>query len=275
MARAAVEEDGPAEGRERKGSALHAARLPCATCGEETPHRILHLQPLGSGQVLRGTARCQQCRTTHRFETRTPRPVKVHLILSDGPESRTEEHEFPAGTFLKVGEAIPEIEPEARVRRIDRPDGHMAPAAKVEEIGAVWATLHRGAVVPVSIVEGARTVPGRLELPPEHRLTVGDTIEVDGARVYIAALRSRQRNWDAPGDGFPAGRVDRVYARRNRNPPAGRSGWIAERVSPRSSASSTSRSDRSRSSPGSSRTRSSPRARNASGGATETSSSPS
>lgn len=254
---------------------VHAATLRCEVCGAETPHRVLKLDPGASARHLSGTARCQKCRTTHRFEVRAPRLVSVRLILSDGAESRSEEHGYRVGTVLKVGEKLPEIEPEAIIRRIDRPDGHMVPSAEVGEVGAVWATLHVGARVPVSLVEGARTTSYRVEMPPETRLVVGDPITVEGQRLYISALRARQRTWGAPGDGFPASRVERVYARRTRNPPAGSIDWRIPRESPRSRARATSEAGRSRSSPGSSTTRSSPRARSDSGGAAAHRSSPS
>lgn len=250
-------------------AAVHAAELFCETCGLATSHRILHLDPGASPDRLSGVARCQECRSTHRFESRAPRMRSVRMILSEGPASRTEALERAVGTLLRVGEEVPGLEPPARIRRLDLADGRMVPAAPIERIGAVWAAVGSASSVPVSIVEGALTRSRRLELPPEEILRVGAPLTVDGERLYIAALRARARTWERAGDEFAASSVERVYARRTRSPPAGSRDWSSPRPSPSSRTSSTSTVARSRSSPGRIRARIRPRpARHAEGGAT-------
>jgi uncharacterized Zn finger protein len=252
----------------RRGGTVHSAVLRCEVCGEETPHRILHLDRRASPDRPSGVARCQVCRATHPFRESAPRPVAVKVIVSEGTESRAESRTLPSGTVLRLDEPVPGAEPELRVRRIDLPDGRAAPAAPVERIGAIWATVYRGATVPVSIVEGAHTESHRLTLPPEQVITVGQTIRIERETLVVAGLRARQRTWTREGDAFPADNVQRIYARRNRRPPAGSSAWSSFRESPRSWESATSASARSRSSPGVTRTRRSPRGANASAGAT-------
>jgi uncharacterized Zn finger protein len=259
----------------RRGTAVHAATLPCDVCGEETPHRILHLHRSAAPERPSGVARCQVCRTTHPFEEPRTRAVDFPVIVSEGNASHRERRQLPSGTTLRVGETVPGAEPELRIRRIDLPDGRAAPAAPVERVGAVWATVYRGAVVPVSIVDGARTESRRLLLPPDRVLAVGQPIRVDRETLFVAGLRARARTWAREGDAFPAEAVQRLYARRNRMPPEGSSDWSSFRESPRSRASSTSSTGRSRSSPGVTRTRRSPRASSAAGGAATQRSEPS
>jgi len=161
-----------------------------------------------------------------------------------------------------------------RIVRIDDRAGRQVPAAVAEEIATVWVQRDRGAVVPVSIVEGRRTWSIRLTFPPETRLAVGAELRVEESAVQIVALRARGTNWRRPGDEFPAREVQRLYARRTVRPPAGSSPWSRGRGSPSSRESSTSRAGRSGSGPGVSTTRTRPRSPKADVGATIQSVSP-
>jgi len=269
----------PAEPRRTAGHrrapapAVHAAELPCEVCGRETPHRLLHLNPGATPLRFSGIARCQECRTTHPFQSEAPRSVAVRVVLSDGPSSHRVVRELPRGRILAVGELLPGNGPTARIHRIERRDGSSPPTVPTEAALTVWATVDRGAVVPVSVVDGPRTEPHRLLLPPSTLLRVGDPLKVDGLPLTISGLRARHQTWSYPGDAFPASSVERVYARRYVRPPAGSIGWSTPRDKPISRARATSTSGRARSSPGERTARSSPRARSASGGATPHSSS--
>jgi uncharacterized Zn finger protein len=247
--------------------AVHAGTLHCDVCGHETPHRILHLDRGSSPRHPSGIARCQTCRTTHPFVEHPPHPVPVRVIISEGNESQSAMISIPSDVELAVNEVIPDQTPELRIRRIDLPDGRSAPTARPSAIGAVWATVYRGAIVPVSIVDGPTTEARRLVLPPEQVLTVGSSIRVGRETFFVSGMRARERTWTREGDAFPAERVQRVYARRTRNPPEGSSAWSAFRDSPSSRARPTSASARSRSSPGSTKARTSPRARSEGTGA--------
>ena len=258
-------------------SRLHSATLACENCGRETPHRILRLERGGASARtrLRGVARCRSCGWTHPFDVVLPRTVRLVEILSEGLVSTRTEVEVPFGRRLQVGSDVPGSGTRARIVRIDLRAGGPASAAVSQDVATLWAVPDRGAVVPVSVVEGRRTWSTRLLLPPEARLAVGAVLHVEGSSVEIVALRARRANWRRPGDEFPAREVQRVYARRTDRPPAGRSDWSRGRGSPRSRASATSSRDRSASGPGVRTTRTRPRPANADGGATVHSVSPS
>lgn len=243
--------------RPRFGPPVAASTLYCEVCGEETPHRILRFDPRTRPGMAGGLARCSRCRWTHPFATEPIREVEVDQIISDGPASRRQKFRLDAGLRIQVGEPLPgSSDGPQRVQRIDRRDGRRVATAKSEEVRTVWTILDRGAVVPVSLVEGRITRTARLTFEPTTALAIGDTLEVDRVNVTIVGLRARGNTWRQPGDVFPASEVTRLYARRTVRPPAGSIGWSRARESPSSRESSTSRAERSRSGPGVNRKRS-------------------
>jgi uncharacterized Zn finger protein len=268
-----------AKARERRAAeartawlALHAADLFCETCGRETPHRVLRVDERrisGREHYISGVARCRDCQVTHPFQAEASGNVDVAVIVSDGPVSIYGSRSLPARRRLQVGSRIPSSDPPLRIHRIDRKDGSRVPEAPSDEIATLWASPDRGHIVPVSVQEGRATTSLRLALAPGSLVTVDEELVTDGGRLTVVALRARGRTWRRPRDGFPAGEIQRVYARRKERPPAGNSGWRRPRETSSARASSVSRAARSRSSPGVTRNRSSPRARRAAGGATE------
>lgn len=260
-----------ADGVEPRGrsSRLHAATLYCENCDEETPHRILRMAEVKPGPHahLSGTARCRRCELTHRFDIVPPPAVEVAVVVSDGPRSSPRRLRVPANVRIELGGHLPANEEHLEVKRIETHSGRSISSGRPKEISTLWVTKDVGAVVAISVVEGARTWAERLTLPRETRLTVGDQITVRGQPLRIVGLRARGRTWRLPEDGFDADEVQRVYARRTDSPPAGRRTWSAGRESPRSRTSATSTAERSRSSPGVRRARTFPRARSAEGGA--------
>jgi len=255
---------------------IYAATMMCENCGEETPHRILRMAPTRARAPdhISGTARCRRCEWTHRFEVITPPSVEVAEVVSDGPRSVHRRLSLPAGVRIQIGFPVPRQEDPVTVQRIDSRTGQSVLSAKAEEIATIWVTRNVGAIVPVSVVEGARTWTDRLTVPPTTRLAVGDAVSVRSTLLRIVGLRARGRTWRLPEDGFAASEVQRVYARRADSPPAGRSPWSTGRGRPTSRTSETSTSARSRSGPGVTRKRSFPRARRALGGAADQSVSP-
>jgi uncharacterized Zn finger protein len=191
----------------------------------------------------------------------------VPVIVSEGPRSIRRIMALPPGAVLRLGTRIPGLDEALLPRRIDGRDGRAVLSARADEVATVWATADAGAVIRVSVIEGATTRPARLVAPPTRSFTVGDEVTVDGYRLSIVALRARGRTWRRPGDAFSAAEVQRLYGRRTATPPAGSRDWRTDRETPRSRASSSSIRGRSRSSPGVTRTRTSPRARTAASGA--------
>jgi len=256
----------------RPATGLHAAEIYCDVCGRTTPHRILRVEGgalPGSGGTLQGTARCRECRVVHTFRAEPARSVTVRLVISDGPRSVASTAEIPPGRVLRVGANLPDSDPPRRVLRLDTPRGVRVPEAPVESIATVWVSAGTGLWVPVSIVEGRRTRAARVTAGLDQMFEIGTPLEVEGRSYVIAAMRADGATWHDLGRAFPGRALQRLYVRRTETPPAGRSDWRSERETPRDRASSTSTWGRSRSSPGPTRPRSRPRARRASGGATD------
>jgi uncharacterized Zn finger protein len=249
--------------------ALASATLFCESCGRETPHRILRVDrtPRVPGAVLSGVARCRECRRTHPFESAAPVTVERVLIVSSGAESERLTFRIPRFAHLAVERDLPGFDPPVRVRKLELPNGETRRSALAFEVATVWGVRDTGAVVRVSLVEGARTRPAVVRLPHGTELEVGAGLDVEGMRTEIVALRAAGHTWRRPGDRFPSDRVDRAYVRRTEMPPAGSSDWSRSRGIPSSEARATSRPGRSRSSPGIRVTRRTPRARSADGGA--------
>ncbi len=242
------------EAAARPTAGVHSARIFCEVCGEETDHRILRIDPRGPGrpgQGLEGVARCRVCHWTHPFRAPADASVEVDGVVSDGRTSRAERIRLSPTERVTQGSDLPgTAEPPLRVHRIDRPDGRRVSSALPNEIATLWLVPFRGDRVNVSIIEGRRTRTTKWTAEPGARLEVGGTLPIDGEGLRIVGLRARGRTWKVPGDAFPATEVDRIYARRNSMPPAGRSPWSRDRASPSSRARAISRSPRSRSSPG-------------------------
>jgi uncharacterized Zn finger protein len=255
----------------RTGSAVHAALLRCDACGEETPHRILHVAASSAragSEAMRGVARCRTCGLSHPFVSELPRSDDVWLILSDGPRSSRSRLTLPSDRRLQVGSGVPGSSEPVVIHKIEGRDGGTVPTARVREIATVWAVRDTGPMVPYSLVEGRVTRSGLLSISPDALLEVGARVRLPTTPATIVGLRARDHTWRREGDRFPAREVQRLYARRTVSPPAGRSDWRSERETSSSRASETSMAARSRSSPGASRTRIVPRARRADGGAT-------
>jgi uncharacterized Zn finger protein len=249
--------------------ALASATLYCESCGRETPHRVLRVDrtPHAPGAVLSGVARCRECRRTHPFESLATATVDRVLIVSSGAESKRSSVRIPRHARLEVDRELPGADPPVRIRKLELANGGSRRTAVASEVATVWGVRDTGAVVRVSLVEGARTRPAVVRLPHGTELEVGAELNVEGTRTEIVALRAAGHTWRRPGDRFPSERVDRAYVRRTAMPPAGRSDWSRSRESPSSEAREASRSSRSRSSPGIRVTRRAPRARSADGGA--------
>lgn len=262
---------GPTDASSASPAPIHSGTLYCENCGKSTEHRILAVPRRASGSAptsLSGVARCRICHWTHPFRSARSARVVFDEILSEGPRSARRTRSMAPDDLVEVGIRLPGVYPPLRVLRIDRRDGSRPAAAVARAIATLWVARDDGAVVPVSFVEGRRTRSVRLSYDPTQRLEVGATLESEGRSYRIAGLRARGQTWRLEGDGFPAGEVDRVYAKRTLSPPAGNIAWSRDRGSPNLSASSISRSARVRSSPGRSRARSSPRRSSALGGAT-------
>lgn len=242
-------EDEPAAEDPRTPSGVHAATLLCEVCGEETPHRIVRLDP-AHRRVVSGLARCRTCRTTHPFQMPAERPHRVFEIVSDGAASTRKQRAVPSEERLTVGEHMPRRLPPAVIHKIDRTDGRSVRSAVAQDVHTVWLTPDVGAVVKVSMVDGRRTSSARITLPPETVISIGAPLQVDGRTWHISAMRANGRTWRHLEDSFHASQVERIYARRNTRPPAGSNDWRRSRASPESRANSTSRSARSRSGPG-------------------------
>jgi uncharacterized Zn finger protein len=249
--------------------ALASATLYCESCGRETPHRILRVDrtPHASGALLSGIARCRECRRTHPFESVAAASVERVLIVSSGAESERSKIRLPRYARLEVNGELPGFDPPVVIRKLDLANGESRRSATANEVATVWGIRDTGALVKVSLVEGADTHPAVVRLPHGTELEVGDELEVEGTRTEIVGLRAAGHTWRRPGDRFAGERVDRAYVRRIAMPPAGSRDWSRSRDNPSSEASATSTSSRSRSSPGIRVKRRVPRARSADGGA--------
>ncbi len=267
-------ESAPSEGDVREAglswAGLHAAELVCEACGEPTPHRVLSVTAKRRGPEanwVEGIARCNRCRWIHPFRIELYHDLKLPVVLSNRERSQRIVLKVPYGRRLQVGSRIPGLEPPLRILLIDRKDGARRGEALSQDVATLWATPDGERPIPVSLTLRSKTAATRVTLGPETEVAVGDLITVAGASLRVFALRARGQTWTHVGDRFAAREIQRIYTRRAEMPPAGRRRWSTSRERPSSPESSTSRSPRSRSSPGTRIQRRRPRARRALGGA--------
>jgi uncharacterized Zn finger protein len=264
------EHSGPATGSshakphpsDTRFSGLHAAELLCETCGQPTPHRVLHItraRRTPEGQVIEGTARCSRCRWTHPFQLELPEELVVPAVVSTGARSSPIEIRLRASQRLLVGSRVPDQAQPFKIVRMDLRTGKQATDAVARDVATLWLTHDGPKAIPVSLVLGAKTAVTRADIPPDTFVEVGETVQVAGGKLRVVGLRARNRTWTHEGDRFPAREVVRIYTRRTEIPPAGNSRWSNSREIPSSRTNSTSRSKRSRSSPGVRMRRSRPR----------------
>ena len=251
------------------GPGVHVAEILCDACGRITIHRIVRWDPRrrSSSQQLEGLAKCRECGWTHPFAVRRPTEATIELIVSRGAVSERSSVRVPASQVLRVGEPFPGGDPPLEMRKLEAFDGTPLAHARASAVRTAWAVPASEHRLRVSILEGARTRPVTATVDPQLVVTVGEVLTLGEGPIRVVALRAQGRTWKLSGDRFPARDVQRVYGRRTEMPPAGRSDWRREREMPRSRASSTSRTARSRSSPGVSRARISPHRRTAASGA--------
>lgn len=243
--------------------AIHTAEIYCEQCGRETTHRILRLAPTSGGAptTLQGVARCRTCHLVHPFRSEAGRTVEVAVVVSEGATSSRHLLRLPSDRRLQVGSAVPGRD--HWIRKIEDRARRSVPEAPARDVATLWVTPGGAARVPLAIVEGRRTRSGFLDLPPEATLVVGETVTFEGRTYAIRALRSLGRTVHGPGASAPARLVTRLYAGATVSPPGGSSDWSRDRETEADRASSTSRSARSRSSPGEMRNSTRPRARRA------------
>ncbi len=199
---------------------IHSLSLRCPACGEESPHRVLHVSAYRAAGYLAGIARCGQCRHSHPFEVRTPHNT-VHVVVSDGARSRETRIEAPARRY-SPGDILDVEGKRARVTRVEYPSEGPRPPALRAIPSTVWATIEGPARVKVSLSAGPKTIPLTTEVPREQVLRVGEILSVGGRPLRIYAIRVGLRTYDLEGYEAPAGKVVRVYARSARTPPPGR-----------------------------------------------------
>ncbi len=248
---------------------VRAARLRCEVCGRVTVHRILHWDRGRQASRVRreGVARCRECGATHPFEVRPVAETEFDLIVSRGAGSERLRVKRPSSDRLEVGQEFPDLDPPLSIRRIVRSSGVAVAEASVAEVASVWVVPALEVRLRVSVVEGARTRSAEWVVAPDTEISIGQEFDVEDGRVRVVALRAQGRTWRFADVRFPAREVQRVYGRRTERPPAGRRDWRRGRGTLRSRASVRSTSERSRSSPGVRRTRTSPSRRTAGGGA--------
>ena len=251
--------------------ALGSASIFCDVCAETTPHRILDLDRRrpGPSASVSGLARCRRCRFTHRFADLPPKLPVLRVIDSDGPRSASRRVPWTGAPIVAIGDRWTEADRTVVVRRIERRSGDSPQSANVADIATLWVSSGSDPSVPLSIIVGRHTSSARLPTEPDRLFGIGDQIDWPGGPLTVTAFRARARTWSRAGDRFPAREIERLYARRATTPPAGKSDWSSDRSIPSSRASSTSTRERSRSSPGASRYRRTPRVRSARGGATD------
>jgi uncharacterized Zn finger protein len=191
---------------------IHSLPLSCPTCGKTTLHRVLHIRSFRPRALLAGVVRCSICKTSHQFEIAAKeRDVKV--ILSEGPVSHSLTLALDANHRVGRNEVIEVHGKKFRVVRVETAKDPSADYAEVNDIKALWAVSAELVAVKISLVQGPKTVPLQVNLPPSLQLSVGDKIKVEGKKLMITGIRLRGKNMTARSGGGEARELQRIYAR--------------------------------------------------------------
>ncbi|MDD2439263.1 MAG: HVO_0476 family zinc finger protein [Methanosarcinaceae archaeon] len=190
----------------------------CPSCSpeEEVPHEVLK-----SGQ--NPVVRCLECGQVHATSLKSPKILKVNVVISKGEESFSCKTELEAEEVLYVDDELV-VDDEAAdivcpilITSLEvgekRPD-----FAKAEELDTIWARAIDEITIKFSVQSGTeKTEVMEKKVPGDYEFVVGAEEKIGKEKVTLTKIKIRDGGFlSRKGAGTAAKHVKRIFAKKKR-----------------------------------------------------------
>lgn len=158
----------------------------CPTCRTEEVHDVLK----ASEQNL--TVRCTECHSVRSMSPPRDRTVDLQLIISHGPESRSERIETPSEESIRVGDEFEHAGHRMLVTGLESNEHRRVQDGKAHELHTVFAKVFDTVVLKLSVNERDVTRSHEMVVEPDREVHIGEVFDLDGRRVAVKTLKSDQ-----------------------------------------------------------------------------------
>jgi uncharacterized Zn finger protein len=186
--------------------------LECPTCGEVTGHRVLRAAPAS------WTVACESCGKARAVPApRSPKPVRIPVVLAEGATSRRTEVEVDRLEEVAAGDELELEGHRVQVTGIEGAGGRLAGRTPAGDIRVLHAKVFDKVTLHLQLNEGETTRSFQVELGPDRVVEVGEVFEVQGLRLRVATLTSAEhrtlRRGALPARGILKAKVRRLTLR--------------------------------------------------------------
>ena len=162
----------------------------CPDCREETEHQILRGR-MGKS-TLEGTFRCNECGRVTSETIRIPEILEVPVVYSDGDVSEATSTTLESNDIVQLEDEF-EMD-DGRwvcVTYVEVDGGRRVKSAVATDIRRLWVKRFDVLSVKVSVNDGRRTYPLRVEAEPDDEFVVGSMLRFEDFDCLIHAIKTK------------------------------------------------------------------------------------
>lgn len=162
----------------------------CPDCDEETEHQILRGK-MGKS-TIEGTFRCNSCGKITSETIRIPELIEVPVIYSDGDVSESTRTTIESNDVIEIDDEF-ELD-DGRlvcVTHIDVIEGPQKKKVIATNVKKLWVKQFDVLSVKVSVNDGQRTYPLRVQAEPDDEFVVGTQLSFDDFDCLIHAIKTK------------------------------------------------------------------------------------
>lgn len=172
----------------------NALYLECASCGEETLHRVIK----GSlkekkGLVLDALVKCSKCGIRYQSVIRTAVSISVPIIVSDQESSEKSEIELPADDMVNLGDEFHLDKGTIKITAIEIKSKRVE-VALAKDVTTLWAKKFDKIKLGISINKGEKTLTRTLWAVPDEEFFVGDVMRIKGLSFAIHRIKTHKKS---------------------------------------------------------------------------------
>ncbi len=162
----------------------------CPVCDDYTEHQILKGR-MGKASI-EGTFRCNECGKITSETVKIPELIEVPVIFSDGDQSAPAKTTIESNDIIAVDDEL--FMDDGRrvcVTHIDVADGSRKKKALATDVKKLWVKQFDILSIKVSVNDGRKTYPLRVEAEPDDEFVVGTQLEFDDFDCLIHAIKTK------------------------------------------------------------------------------------
>ncbi|MEM2900032.1 MAG: HVO_0476 family zinc finger protein [Thermoplasmata archaeon] len=168
----------------------------CYVCGKETLHEVIKGRFAGKKEeTIVGVLRCTECGTTKKEVVKEEKPISVRLVISEEKESKKSEMKFLPNEEVKVNDEIDFPDGRLLVTSIETTSGRVK-SAYAKDIVTIWTKKFENVKVKLAVNRGEETLSLYSYSAPEEEYRIGDEIDIDGMKVRIHAIKTKDKMLD-------------------------------------------------------------------------------